>query len=79
MPTISVGTTPVKLIENVLSYRQVTVNPAAACTISKDPNVTVGGLTSFAVAAAANQIVGLAPGQAVYAVVATGTTTVSII
>lgn len=70
------STATVKLIDNVLSLREETVrndgpNPV---TISKDPGVVVGGATAWALAANGLQDVTLAPGEALYAVCATGQT-----
>lgn len=64
----------VKLVDNVLSARSVTVRNGGpdAVAISKDPGVAATGSTAFALADGIGQSVWLEPGEAIYAVCASG-------
>lgn len=69
--SVNVGSAAVvKLVDNVLSEREVTVKNDGPNTvlISKDPQLVVGGATAFQVAANAEQDVTLKPGQGLYAI-----------
>lgn len=71
---ISVGTTIVRLVNEVLSEREVTVrnDGASAVFVSTDPQMVASGAQTFSVAVNASQDVTLSPGQSLFAICAAG-------